>query len=1168
MKYTTSITRTLVCVLCMFVCCLAQADPIRLSKARQFAQSYMAVGETPVLVQTKDFSPTGKRYVGGDLQQSIYIFSRGTDKGFVVVAGNDRLPQIIGFAEQGNFDYDDMPPALNDMLRFYALAADSLNVLQANSNISQANNPSSVLPLEGVRGGLQSPLYAAGTRNIAPLMTSHWHQSWPYNNRCPKITSNGNLAITGCVATAASQILYYWRRDLDDRTKYNTPTYGYGDAPVLAENMIPSGTPLKWDLMQDQYGKGETAEMQDAVAVLMATVGMSSWLTYGSSTGGQITDASNVMMNQFGMKGNVVHWKSSYSQSSWEKMIVDDLEAGYPILYAGQHPDQGGHAVVIDGYRVNDNLFHFNFGWGGQGDGYYTVNDETGMNGFTGYQGMAHKAHSARNRIEAELLEAPETMLCRTNNQLRVRITNRGTLPMSGIYVYCSTGKTPAGTAVSDKETIIGRDETVELTFQLRPAATNTYNIFVTDENKNILAEKPAVPTVNTVAKLSMTRVLCDDGVLTEKQTLEGEEQTVHLISNTKKVNLGFRLRNAEDATSCRPTFSAHYAKYDAANGTFGSDTKKSKNDVVLEPGTEEDVLFNFTALTDDVVYRVKLNLTAEGYGADDRIDPLGQDTVLYFRLIGPDLTAERGADDDITNPNSTELKLKGRYNSIQMEAIAAATDVVRYDMTEVIGLPSNLSAANPNALFYATAEQNVAGRNIVVDNVVETLDLTPGYNFIPRGEMTAMTANFHLQEGVGEYGTVYLPFTCDVPTGMFARSIHAVNLSTLKDVDSCNVELSGAVPYMIMTDKPRTLSAKNVAVSTTVSEEQASVPFHGTFVNTVGTSTNYVLDHADKQYFESARNKQIPAFTAYIEHDQHVNSISSQYRQKDNKSKELAALLVSALALEKSLPAAVYQQYADQLTSAIYAGEVALTTQPVLEQLTYVTAQLSELVSMLEKKVVVVSPYGYIDCTNLITNPSFETGTAAGWTRHNSQGRTTTTDAKVVDVTSSFANYMVGADGKNIMSLKKNARVFQTLEDVPNGTYDLLVSVAADETEQLSIFLNADTISVDAHPFGATYMTEIKLTDIKVTDHTITFGAISNANWAKVDHFRLHRTSTDEDETAIDDVIAQDGLVTTLPASRRGIYDLTGRRLSTTGSGLSTTGRGIYIINGKKVIK
>lgn len=1146
MSYTnTSIRRIASVALCLFVCCIAQANPIRLSSARQLAQRFMVANETPALIDLNANAHVGKRMVGGDMQQNLYIFSRGQNKGFVVIAGNDNLPLVIGYTEQGDCNYDELPPALQDMLSFYAMAADSLNAKQ-EATFEQ----SSVLPLEGVNVG--HPRYAAGTQNIAPLMTSHWHQSGPYNLRCPKITSNGNLAITGCVATAASQILYYWRRDLNDRTKYNTPTYGYGDAPVLAENVIPSGTPLKWDLMRDSYGSTETAEMKDAVAVLMATVGMSSWLTYGSSTGGQISDASTAMMNQFGMTGNVVHWKSSYSQSAWEKLIIDDLEAGYPILYCGQHPDQGGHAVVVDGYRVSDNLFHFNFGWGGQGDGYYTVNDETGMNGFTGYQGMVNKAHASKANLVAELLEAPESMICRANNQVRVRVTNKGTLPVSGISIYLSTNKTPGGTAVTDKETVIGRDQSVELTFQVRPAATSTYNLFVTDTQKNVLTQKDAIPTKNAVTKLSMTAMLCDDGVMTEKQIIEGEEKTVHLINNIKKVNLGARLKNADDATACRPTFSCTYAKYDETTNTFAADTKKTKNDIVFMPGSEEDVMFNLLSLADETVYRFSFNLTAEGYKTDDRIEAEGIDTVIYFRMVGADLTGE-------TLNDGREVKLKGRYNSLLIEPFLADENVVSYDVTEVQGLPNNLRAANPNALFYAKAEQNVAGRNIVVDNVIEELDLTPGFDFVPKSEMTAMNANYHVQDGVGEYGTVYLPFTCNVPTGMFARAINAVNLSTLKDVDSCNVELNSRVPYMIMTDKPRTLSAKNVEVSCEEIPSETPVPFRGTFVNMVGSNTNFMLDHADKQYFESARNKVIPALTAYMEHDQHVNSISSQYRQKDNKSKELASLLVSALALKNDLRPNVYNQYAEQIEPLINAGEIALTTQPVLEELTEVTSQLQELVSMLQKKIVNVTPYGYVDCTMLITNPSFESGNT-GWTRHNSADKSTTIDAKYVDITSSNANYMVGADGNNIMSLKKGAKVFQTIEGIPNGAYELRLSVAADSDEKVTLFINESEGEVLGHAFGATYMQDVMF-EADVTDGTITFGAISNANWAKVDNFRLQRVATEDEITAIDDLLQDDTVGSKNNTLRKGIYDLTGRKLT-------STSKGLYIINGRKVVK
>ena len=49
--------------------------------------------------------------------------------------------------------------------------------------------------------------------NVDPLVTAHWHQSGPYNNLCPFLKGTTNRAVTGCVATAGAQIIYYYRKD-------------------------------------------------------------------------------------------------------------------------------------------------------------------------------------------------------------------------------------------------------------------------------------------------------------------------------------------------------------------------------------------------------------------------------------------------------------------------------------------------------------------------------------------------------------------------------------------------------------------------------------------------------------------------------------------------------------------------------------------------------------------------------------------------------------------------------------------------------------------------------------------------------------------------------------------------------------------------------------------
>ena len=61
---------------------------------------------------------------------------------------------------------------------------------------------------------------------------------------------------------------------------------------------------------------------------------------------------------------------SNYTTAQWEAMIKTDLDAGRPILYSANDPQNGGHAFICDGYNSNG-YFHFNLGWYGTCDGWY-----------------------------------------------------------------------------------------------------------------------------------------------------------------------------------------------------------------------------------------------------------------------------------------------------------------------------------------------------------------------------------------------------------------------------------------------------------------------------------------------------------------------------------------------------------------------------------------------------------------------------------------------------------------------------------------------------------------------------------------------------------------------------------------------------------------------------
>jgi len=1099
------------------------AEPVTPAKARSLAASFMKTSAAPQQVKRKAVAQSAEEY------QPLYIFSRGEGQGYVLVSGDDLLPAIIGYTESGDFDEANLPPALQDMIDYYTQAAQALQTDTAMA-----------VRLKSIR---KSPRKASGTKDIATLMTSHHHQSWPYNLLCPYLKGTTNLAATGCVATAASQIIYYWRKDMNDRTKYATPTYSYGDAPVTTS--FPSGTPLKWDLMKDSYSSSDPAEYTNAIATLVAVTGASTWLTYGSSTSGQISDAAKTLVNQFDLTGASTVWRDSYSQSSWEKMIVADLEAGYPILYSGVHPSSGGHAVVVDGYQLSTNLFHFNFGWGGQGDGYYTVDGETGMNGFNDSQGMVHNIHPKNYNVTGKIIYNKDYLLNRVDNTITATVTNNSTLAQCGYYLYCLTGTNkPSGSSsaqAKDETTVVGIGETAKLTFSFSPASTQSYSIYLCDANKNILDKVENISTVASVPGLTLNGLRADDGGESEYITVDGQQIEVKHIFNTGKVNIMANFtNNGDEATLCNPSVKGLYYTYDETAGQFSeSSSSKTKRNVTFEVGETADIVFDLTNLTDGTIYKFKLDGTANTNKSFDITYAADADTVVYFKLVGADMTAEMAED-------STTLVIKGHYNSQIFNTLNTDESISRYDMTQTAGVAAPLSAANKNALFYT--QEGISGTNIVSAGICENLDLTPGYDFNPVEDFTALTATYHANQAIGQYGTAYIPFDVDVPTGMFARKVNLIRSSYLQEVDSCNYEIKGGTPYIILTGKEIDLTAERVPVSIETPSLSTDT-IRGTWVNRVGSSTNYMLNDDDTQYFENCEGVTIPALTAYLEYTKKVRATSYPYNSKDKKAKQLAAQIAAAHAAYEEYAYATDDAAKATLMAAIEEAEDTLHTQPL-------TTYQSEQVNLLEEAIAAyifsttsTTEDGYQDVTSLIVNPSFElTSTFQGWDRSNASAVTSSR------ITSSLANYMSGADGNVVTKITEDNTVSQTVTGLENGTYQLLVSVAADYDGHILIFAGNDTVSVDATDFGPMYMIDGIVDDIEVTDGTLTIGATTAESWAKVDNFRLYQKSIAD---AIDNIYA-DKKTTTLS----GIYDLQGRRLN------AVPEHGIYIKDGRKVIR
>lgn len=290
----------------------------------------------------------------------FYVFNRGTDGGFVIVGGDGAAEEILGYSDNGTFDFDRIPDNLRWWLGMY------------EQQICAAMEAGATAEARASQRG--STVRAAKT-SIAPLIQTAWNQDAPYNNMCP--TVDGRPCYTGCVATAMAQIMKYHEYPTQG-TGSHTYTYENEKGEQVTPEAVDFGsTTYDWANMIDDYAKsgGGTAAQQEAVATLMYHCGISLDMAYGTGASGAYDmNVPNALTTYFGYdKALSLLYRDYYTNEDWEQLVYDELAAQRPVYYSGTTDKEEGHAFVCDGYSSTNNAFHFNWGWGGYCDGYYLV---------------------------------------------------------------------------------------------------------------------------------------------------------------------------------------------------------------------------------------------------------------------------------------------------------------------------------------------------------------------------------------------------------------------------------------------------------------------------------------------------------------------------------------------------------------------------------------------------------------------------------------------------------------------------------------------------------------------------------------------------------------------------------------------------------------------------
>ena len=264
------------------------------------------------------------------------------------------IAAILGYADSGSINEDDMPDGLRYLLEGYEEQI--------------ANIPDEV----------EAPLNTSNREAISPLITTNWNQGKPYNDLCPTI--DGEHVATGCVATSMAQVMYYHRCPTTGCSSipgYSTSTLNSANEKIKLVIPALDATTFDWNNMISNYESGGnvvgTAEEQLAVAKLMQYCGSSIEMMYGLGTSSAYNEAIPfALKTYFGYDGGINHaYRKNYSYDGWVNLIYNELAANRPVILGGQSMG-GGHSFICDGYDTGD-YFHMNWGWGSNGDGYFQL---------------------------------------------------------------------------------------------------------------------------------------------------------------------------------------------------------------------------------------------------------------------------------------------------------------------------------------------------------------------------------------------------------------------------------------------------------------------------------------------------------------------------------------------------------------------------------------------------------------------------------------------------------------------------------------------------------------------------------------------------------------------------------------------------------------------------
>lgn len=365
------------------------------------------------------------KHVGIEKGDTVYFVYGYADGGFAIISADNDVNPVLGYSLASKAgDVAENKPLMYQLDRYGRKISELKSQNQSRIDARRQWQPyidaiddKSSYKIKAEADSADGELANEPVPN-SPLITSQWDQVGLYNDSCP--------TYVGCVALAMGQIMRYYKWPEKGRGSHSY--IPHDDTSYGRQHANFGATTYHWDLMPDKLRDYSTPESKVAVAQLLYHAGVAVDMSYTKDFSGAFScDVMPAMANYFRYNPNTMRIciYDEYDADAWFALMKNEIDCKRPVYCSGASQSGDGHAWIVDGYDSRGYL-HVNWGWGGDYDGYYLIDN------------MVLESTFYSNDIDAVIGIQPdnESPMLWTMQASGFRTANRGISNISAVDEY------------------------------------------------------------------------------------------------------------------------------------------------------------------------------------------------------------------------------------------------------------------------------------------------------------------------------------------------------------------------------------------------------------------------------------------------------------------------------------------------------------------------------------------------------------------------------------------------------------------------------------------------------------------------------------------------------------------------------------------------------------